>query len=64
MKLRIFENGINVTVATFCTQNLLCGNMSRNFKIVPFCSLCCVVYFVNIFYLVRYTPSYRKKLFR
>ena len=21
------------------TQNLLCGNMSRNFKIVPFCSL-------------------------
>ena len=39
VKLWLFKNGINVSEATFCTQNLLCGNMSRNFKIVPFCSL-------------------------
>ena len=40
MKLWIFKNRINVTEATFCIQNLLCGNMIRNFKMVPFCSLC------------------------
>ena len=39
MKLRIFKNGINVNEAIFCMQNLVCGNMSRNFKMVPFCSL-------------------------
>ena len=33
------KNGMNVIEATFCTQHLLCGNMSRNFKMVPFCSL-------------------------
>ena len=49
MKLWMFKNGINVTEATFCTQNSLCGNMSRNFKMVPFCSLQCVVYCVKIF---------------
>ena len=37
MKLWILKNGINVTEATFCIQNSLCGNMSRNFKMVPFC---------------------------
>ena len=62
MKLGIFKNGINVTEATFCMHNSLCGNMSRNFKMVPFCSLC-VVYCV-IKYVVRYTPSFRKNLFR
>ena len=35
MKLWIFKNGINVTEASFCIQNLLCGNMSRSFKMVP-----------------------------
>ena len=39
MKLWIFKNGINVTEATFCIQNSLSGNMSRNFKMVSFCSL-------------------------
>ena len=41
MKVWILKNGINVTEATFCIQNLLCGNMSRNFNkiMVPFCSL-------------------------
>ena len=39
MKLWILKNGIKVNEATFCTQNLVCGNMSRNFKMVPFCSL-------------------------
>ena len=39
MKLWIFKNGINVTEATFYIQNLLCGNMSRNFKMISFCSL-------------------------
>ena len=37
MELRNFKNGINVTKATFCIHNLLCGNMSsllsRHFKI-------------------------------
>ena len=47
MKLWIFKNRINVTEATFCIQNSLCGNMSRNFKMVPFCSLLCVVYCVK-----------------
>ena len=37
--LWIFKNGINVTEATFCIHNSLCGNMSRNFKMVPLCSL-------------------------
>ena len=64
MKLWIFKNGINVTEATFCIKNLLCGNMSRNFKMVPFCSLWCVVYCVIKIYIVRYTPSYRNNLFR
>ena len=39
MKLWIFKDEINVNEATFCIQNLVYGNMSRNFKIVPFCSL-------------------------
>ena len=39
MKLLFFKNGINETEATFCIHNLLCGNMSRNVKLVPFCSL-------------------------
>ena len=39
MKLCIFKNVINVNEATFCIHNLVCGNMSRNFKMVPFCSL-------------------------
>ena len=47
MKLWILKNRINVTEATFCIQNSLCGNMSRNFKMVPFCSLLCVVYCVK-----------------
>ena len=38
-KLWIFKNGINVTEVTFYIQFFLCGNMSRNFKMVPFCSL-------------------------
>ena len=46
MKLSIFKNGINVTEATFCIQNSLRGNMSRYCKMVPFCSLCCIVYCV------------------
>ena len=31
----------------FFIKNLLCGNMSRNFKMVAFCSLWCVVYCVK-----------------
>ena len=49
MKLWIFTNCINVTEAIFCIQNLLCGNMGRNFKMVPFCSLRCVVNCVKKF---------------
>ena len=39
MKFWIFKNRINVTEASFSIENLLCGNMSGNFKMVPFCSL-------------------------
>ena len=54
MKLWIFKNGINISEATFCIKNLLCGNMSRNFTIVPLCYK---------IYVVRYTPSYRNNFF-
>ena len=47
MKLWLFKNGDNVTEGTFCMQNSSCGNMNRNFKMVPFCSLGCVVYCVK-----------------
>ena len=33
----------------FYIKNLVCGNMSRNFKMVLFCSLQCVVYCVKKF---------------
>ena len=49
MKLWIFKNGINVTEATFCIQNSLCGNSSRNLeKWINFvaCDVC-VVYCVK-----------------
>ena len=62
MKLWIFKNRINVTEATFCIQNSLCGNMSRNFKMVPFDVMLNVL--KNIIYVVRYAPSYRNNLFR
>ena len=39
MKVWIFIFGLNVTEATFRLQNVLCGNMTSNFKMVSFCSL-------------------------
>ena len=39
MKLWIFKNGVNLTEASFCIQDSLYGNMSRNFTIVPLYSL-------------------------
>ena len=39
MKLWIFKNGINLTDPTICIHNSLCGNMSRNFKMVQFYNL-------------------------
>ena len=47
MKLWILKDMINVTEATFRIHISLCGNMSRNFKMVPFRSLWCVVYCIN-----------------
>ena len=44
MKLWIIKNQINVTDATFCIQNSLCGNMSRNFKMAPL--VACDVWFI------------------
>ena len=45
MKLSIFKNGMNVTEATFCIQNLLRGNMSRC-TLKWFHFVACVVYFL------------------
>ena len=53
MKLRIFKNGINVTETTFCTQIHYVGTCVETSK-----------WFHFVAYNVRYTPSYRKKLFR
>ena len=55
MKLSIFKNGINLCNRGYVLhpKYSLHGNMSRYFKMVPFCSLCCIEILCYKIYIVR-----------